>query len=280
MIRIYSDASLSPYKNYKIASWCSIVCFEENRKIVLCGRYIVKDTNINEMELKAQEKGILFALKVLEAKPRDLKIFIDNTAAYKALTERKDLSEAEIVFIGGKENRKSLKEIENLEFYQYCHTISGGIITTTINKIKKTKKIEELKEERVGLLKEMTKTEMKEFVENVILPATKEKIKKSPGECIKRIFQENSQKKSSEDQKKIYERIQEIMEETAEEYMIKNKIIAFIRKSEKIENQKDVLFTPKSVVQNLKQKRIKNFKKEIEEHLSSHLLKTIAIIKN
>jgi hypothetical protein len=277
MIRIYSDAALLPYKGYKIASWCSIVCFEENRKIALCGKYILKDTNINQMELKAQEKGILFALKVLEAKPKDLKIFIDNTAAYKALMERKDLSEANIVFIGGKENRRNLKEAENLEFYQYCHTISSGIITTTVSKIKKTKKIEELKEERIGLLKEMTKTEMKEFVENVILSATEEKIKKSPGEYIRRIFQGNSQKKSNEDEKKIYERIQEVIEETVEEYMIKNKIIAFIRNSE---NQKDIQFIPKAIVQNLKQKRIKNFKKKIEEYLLSHLLKTIVIIKN
>jgi hypothetical protein len=279
MIKIYSDAALCPYKDYKIASWCSIVCFEESRKIALCGKYILKNANINEMELKAQEKGILFAFKVLEAKPEDLKIFIDNLAAYKALTERKDLSGANIIFIGGKENRRNLKEIENLEFYQYCHSISGGIITTTLNKIKKTKKIEELREERIGLLKEMTKTEMKELMENIILPVTEEKIKKSPGEYIKRIFHKHWSKNDKESEKKIYKEIQEIIEETVEEYMIKNKIIAFIRKLEK-QDRKDILFIPKAITQNLKQKRIESFKKKIEEDLTVYLSKTKVIIKN
>jgi hypothetical protein len=130
MIRIYSDASLIPYKGYNIAGWCSIICFEENRKITICGKHILKDTNINKMELKAQEKGISFAFKILEAKPKDLKIFIDNETAYKNLLQRKDLSESNIIFIGGKENKENLQEIENLEFYhpitRRLHLLQGG----------------------------------------------------------------------------------------------------------------------------------------------------------
>jgi len=119
---------------------------------------------------------------------------------------------------------------------------------------------------------------MKELIENVILPTVEEKIKKSPVEYAKKILYKDWLKnKKEEEEKEIYEKIQEIIEEAVEEYMVKNKIIAFIRNSE---NQKDIQFIPRVIIQNVKQKRIKSFKKKIQEDLTAHLIKTKVKIKN
>jgi len=118
---------------------------------------------------------------------------------------------------------------------------------------------------------------MKELIENVILPTVEEKIKKSPVEYAKKILYKDWLKNKKEEEKEIYEKIQEIIEEAVEEYMVKNKIIAFIRNSE---NQKDIQFIPRVIIQNVKQKRIKSFKKKIQEDLTAHLIKTKVKIKN
>jgi hypothetical protein len=53
--------------------------------------------------------------------------------------------------------------------------------------------------------------------------------------------------------------------------MIKNKIIAFIKESE---NQKEVQFIPKAIIQNLKLKKRKNFGEKIKKDLITHLIRT------
>jgi hypothetical protein len=175
MIKIYSDASLSKFGSYKASGWCTIIAFQD-KKIALYGGCIAKDIDLNDLELKASLKGISFALETLKANPKELLIFIDNTDAYKQLKRNEKILNARIKFIGG-ERIKNIYHIDR-QLYNACHNISGKFAYILKEKMKKERRTYEIKEEKAGFVKVVSK--ISKFVEREIQPIIIEKARKEP----------------------------------------------------------------------------------------------------
>jgi len=175
MIKIYSDASLSKFGSYKAGGWCTIIAFQD-KKIALYGECIAKDIDLNDLELKASLKGISFALETLKANPKELLIFIDNTDAYKQLKRNEKILNARIKFIGG-ERIKNIYHIDR-QLYNACHNISGKLAYILKEKMKKERRTYEIKEEKAGFVKVVSK--ISKFVEREIQPIIIEKARKEP----------------------------------------------------------------------------------------------------
>jgi ribonuclease HI len=175
MIKIYSDASLSKFGSYKAGGWCTIIAFQD-KKVALYGGCIAKDIDLNDLELKASLKGISFALETLKANPKELLIFIDNTDAYKQLRRNEKILNARIKFIGG-ERIKNIYHIDR-QLYNACHNISGKFAYILKEKMKKERRTYEVKEEKAGFVKVVSK--ISKFVEREIQPIIIEKARKEP----------------------------------------------------------------------------------------------------
>jgi ribonuclease HI len=175
MIKIYSDASLSKFGSYKAGGWCTIIVFQD-KKIALYGGCISKDTNTNDLELKASLKGISFALETLKVNPKELLIFIDNPDAYKQLKRNEKILNARIKFIGG-EKINNIYHIDR-QLYNACHNISGKLAYILKEKMKKERRTYEIKEERAGFVKVVRN--ISKFVEREIQPIIIEKARKEP----------------------------------------------------------------------------------------------------
>jgi ribonuclease HI len=171
MVKIYSDASLIEFPNYKIGGWCSIIDLN-GMKISLQGKCIKKEANIHNLEYKASTNAILFATEILQIKPEELIVFIDNENAYHSLEKNK--LNIKIKFIGGKEKKKSLKNKDKY-FYHLCDQMSRKIAKGFTEKIKKQQSIHEIEKENIGIIRIIN--DIPEFIEKEICPIVIEKIR-------------------------------------------------------------------------------------------------------
>ena len=234
MIKIYSDASLSEFGSYKAGGWCTIIVFQD-KKIALYGGCILKDTNTNDLELKASLKGISFALETLKANPKELLIFIDNSDAYKQLKRDEKILNARIKFIGG-EKINNIYHIDR-QLYNACHNMSGKLAYILKEKMKKERRTYEIKEERAGFVKVVRN--ISKFVEREIQPIIIEKARKEPERVAD---------------------FDKILEECIDEYMKIKKITAVIRITD---TDGQTYLTPQELSQAVKKKTKNKINREI-----------------
>jgi hypothetical protein len=173
MIKIYSDASLIEYGEYRIGSYCSVISLT-GKKIILHGKSIKKEGTINGLEYKASMKGITFAVETLQVNPEELLAFIDNHNAYKLLLNNR--FKVRVKFIGG--GRKNHITDKDRQFYQLCDLMSRRATSNLLEIIKTQKNIKEMEEERIGLVR--TVNDLSAFIEREIEPVAIEKIRIEP----------------------------------------------------------------------------------------------------
>jgi hypothetical protein len=240
MVKIYSDASLLELNGYKVGSWCSII-YLSGAKISLQGKCIKKEAIINDLEYKASMNAILFAVETLQIKPEELIAFIDNQNAYSVLKRNK--FNVRIKFIGGQ--RKDKIRDGDRYFYNLCDRISRRITNNLIEKTRKRLNIQELEEEKVGVIR--TINDIPGFIEREIEPIVIEKIKTTI---------------EPEYRGEISKNLDALLENSINEYMDSKKILTIIR-TIKTNGQTYLYLSAKELMQAVKLKKIKEIKRKI-----------------
>ncbi|MBX0312351.1 MAG: hypothetical protein JHC31_11375 [Sulfurihydrogenibium sp.] len=240
MAKIYSDASLVEFADYKIGSWCSIISLG-GAKISLQGKCIKKEADINDLEYRASINAILFAVKTLQIKPEDLIAFIDNKSAYSIL-KRNEFS-VRVKFIGG-ERKDNIRDGDKY-FYHLCDRISRRITSDLVEKSKKQIGMQEMEEEKVGVIK--TINDIPEFIEREIEPIVIEKIRTAV---------------EPEYKGEIGRSLDALLEDSINEY-INNKRILTVVRTVKTNGQIYLYLSAKELIQAVKLKRMNEIKRKI-----------------